>query len=113
MADGVQNSSVLVCFLTPAYQESANCKKELTYAMQLKKTIIPCLVGAADQPGWRPTDWLGLSIADLLYLDFSTITEDTMAIKFDELIDKIHALAGTSPAVSDDEHEGDESDTEE
>ena len=35
MAEGAQNCCALVCFITPEYQESANCKKELTYAMQL------------------------------------------------------------------------------
>ena len=91
-------------FLTPAYQESVNCKKELTYAMQLKKPIIPCLVDSETDPQWVPSDWLGLSISDLLYLNWTDTHDDNFTVKCDELIAKIHALTGSpSPAVSDSE----------
>ncbi|CAF3486265.1 unnamed protein product [Rotaria sp. Silwood1] len=41
MADGVENSWVVVCFLTQAYQDSKNCQAELTYAKEQRKSIIP------------------------------------------------------------------------
>ena len=97
MADGVQSCCALVCFMTPEYQESGNCKKELTYAMQLKKPIIPCLIGSDEEEGWKPTDWLGLTIADLLYINFTEITKENFESKCNELILKVHSLAGTSP----------------
>lgn len=106
MAEGVQHSRVLVSFLTPAYEKSANCKKELTYAMQLGKPIIPCLLGSTDDPKWRPSDWLGLSISDLLYLNWTDIHEKNFTVKCDELVAKIHILTGSpSPAVSDSDQE--------
>jgi hypothetical protein len=71
MSQGVQACSVMVCFLTPAYQNSANCKRELTYALRHGRAIIPCMVGSKEQGGnWKASDWLGMSIADILYLDF-------------------------------------------
>jgi hypothetical protein len=105
MAQGVQSCCVLVCFITPEYQESVNCKKELTYAMQLKKPIIPCLVGSDEDPHWRPSNWLGITIADLLYIDFTGIDEENFDSKCNELILKIHALVGSSPPATDSENE--------
>ncbi len=110
MAQGVQSCSVLVCFITPEYQESANCKKELTYAMQLHKPIIPCLLGSDEEENWRPSDWLGITIADLLYIDFSGIDKSNFASKCNELILKIHALIGSSPLASDCDEEEEEDD---
>eukprot|EP00163_Fabomonas_tropica_P008370 TRINITY_DN17_c0_g3_i4.p1 TRINITY_DN17_c0_g3~~TRINITY_DN17_c0_g3_i4.p1 ORF type:complete len:456 (+),score=142.44 TRINITY_DN17_c0_g3_i4:872-2239(+) len=50
MASGVENAVVLVAFTSEAYGKSANCQKELTYAAQLSKNIIPVTVdGALDQ----------------------------------------------------------------
>lgn len=39
MADGVENSCVLVSFNTPAYSASLNCSKELKYA-HIRNTLI-------------------------------------------------------------------------
>jgi hypothetical protein len=64
IAEDVENSCVLVCFWTPEYQGSINCKKELTYASELHKPIIPCILGSHDKSvEWKPS---GLTITDLL-----------------------------------------------
>jgi hypothetical protein len=34
MAEGLQDAACLICFMTQAYQDSANCKLELKFAQQ-------------------------------------------------------------------------------
>jgi hypothetical protein len=97
MAEGVENCCVLVCFLTPEYQESINCKKELTYAVQMNKPIIPCILGSQDKgTKWKPSGWLGFTITDMLYLNFSHIDSNNIDSKCQELIHKIHNTLGTT-----------------
>jgi len=101
MAEGVENCCVLVCFLTPEYQASANCKKELTYASQLKKPIIPCILGSQDKTiQWKPSQWLGLTITDLLYLDFTDVNDDNFEMKCQALINKINSAIGMKRSLS-------------
>ncbi|CAF1239352.1 unnamed protein product [Adineta ricciae] len=101
MAEGVENCCVLICFLTPEYQESMNCKKELTYASQLQKPIIPCLLGSNDKTNkWKPSQWLGLTITDLLYLNFTKINDENFEAKCRELLDKINSVVGNSSSIT-------------
>ncbi len=95
MAEGVENSCVLVCFLTPEYQDSEYCKKELRYASELHKPIIPILVGSDDKTSkWRPSQWLGFTITDLIYLDFTNIDGNNLDKKSYELLEKINSILG-------------------
>lgn len=105
MAEGVENCCALVCFLTPEYQASDNCKKELTYAMSLRKPVVPCFIGSTQDKTWKPSDWLGISICDLLYVNFQHVNKSNLSSKCDELIQKIHSIVGTSPVVSEAEDE--------
>ena len=41
MAYGVDNAAVICCFMSPKYEESKNCKKELNYADSVDVEIIP------------------------------------------------------------------------
>ncbi|CAF3814671.1 unnamed protein product [Rotaria sordida] len=101
MAEGVENCCVFVCFLTPEYQESLNCKKELTYAVQKGKPIIPCLVGNENKnEKWKPSQWLGLTISDMVYLNFRNINEINFENKCQELIDKINSIIGIKRSES-------------
>ena len=43
MSEGVEKAAVVVCFCTEQYQKSENCKKELTYAVELERPIIPII----------------------------------------------------------------------
>ncbi|CAF4031097.1 unnamed protein product [Adineta steineri] len=52
MAEGVENAAVVCCFMTPEYQESENCRLELTYAERQRKRIIACII--AEKKDWRP-----------------------------------------------------------
>eukprot|EP01047_Picozoa_sp_COSAG01_P057792 COSAG01_NODE_6725_length_3527_cov_1.558051_2_plen_237_part_00 len=63
MADGVSNASVVVCFMSQQYQESVNCRLELTFAKQSGVEIVPALM----QDGWKATGWLGLLTAGILW----------------------------------------------
>lgn len=44
----MEGSKCVLSFATEAYRASVNCQKELTYANQLKKPIIPVLVEDLD-----------------------------------------------------------------
>ena len=68
MADGIENAAAVCCFITSKYQGSPYCKKELLYAENRGIPLIPCLMDS--DPTWMPTNWLGYSIIDILYLDF-------------------------------------------
>lgn len=114
MAEGVEKCCILVCFLTPEYQESINCKKELTYASQLRKSIIPCLLGSKESTRkWKPSQWLGLTIADLLYLNFTQINEHNFEDQCQQLLDKIHSILGLTqpqPVITIEKEESDDED---
>lgn len=66
MAAGVEEAAVICPFMTPAYQASRNCKKELSYADAREVAIVPIML--AD--GWEASEWLGLITAGLLWVDF-------------------------------------------
>ncbi|CAF1140557.1 unnamed protein product [Adineta ricciae] len=87
MAKGVENAFVVYCFMSPEYQESDNCKLELKYAQTRRKRIIPCIV--TDTQGWKPSDWLGLITAGLLYVNFKDYSEKQIELKTKELIGHI------------------------
>ena len=52
MAEGVQGARVIVCFMSPAYQESANCNLELKFAQQSGKPIVPVKLTDFEATGW-------------------------------------------------------------
>ncbi|CAF2726054.1 unnamed protein product [Rotaria sp. Silwood2] len=82
-------------------EESLNCKKELTYAVQLHKPIILCIVGTENKnEKWKPTQWLGLTIADLIYLNFININEINFENHCQELIDKMNSILGIRQSQS-------------
>ena len=95
MGDGVQGTTIIICFCTEKYQNSQNCQAELKYAFELKKTIIPVIcdtgytgrqTGDADfcyDPAKWPCNWLGVIIAGLTYIDFRK--EDVHEKKLEEL----------------------------
>ena len=66
MAEGVDGCQAIVCFMTQKYQESKNCKRELTYADTQNKEIIPCMA----QNEYKAQSWLGIITAGLLWMNF-------------------------------------------
>ena len=73
MAEGVQGAACVICFMTPAYQDSANCKLELKFAQQSGVPIIPVMV----QKNWRASDWLGIITAGALWTPISFDLKDS------------------------------------
>jgi hypothetical protein len=47
MAEGVEQAALICSFHTPAYAKSVNCTKELNYAHQLKRAIVPVNIDGA------------------------------------------------------------------
>ncbi|CAF5066439.1 unnamed protein product, partial [Rotaria sp. Silwood1] len=62
MATGVEGAALIISFDTVAYSKSINCQKEFTYALQLKKNIVPVLLEHVNN---LQNTWLGNSIASL------------------------------------------------
>ncbi|CAF1377711.1 unnamed protein product [Rotaria sp. Silwood1] len=90
MADGIENAAVVCCFMTPKYQTSRNCEKELLYADRRRVPIIPCRLTR----DWEPSTWLGLIIAGLVWIDFRDTTDINIDLKIDKLIEQIRIVAG-------------------
>ncbi|CAF1593611.1 unnamed protein product, partial [Didymodactylos carnosus] len=90
MAEAVENAAVICCFLTPKYQESKNCKLELQYAVGRNVPVIPCMMSAS----YKPSNWLGITLTDLIWLNFRQLSNDNMNLKGAELIDRIHLCVG-------------------
>lgn len=66
-AEAVESCSIVIALLTDGYFESANCQRELSYAVKLKRKIVPLI----NQRNFSPRGWLGVLVADLLYYDIS------------------------------------------
>ncbi|XP_058496143.1 uncharacterized protein LOC131466724 [Solea solea] len=66
MAAGVEDDAVICPFMTPEYQASRSCKKELNYAESREAIIVPVMLAE----NWEASEWLGLITAGLLWVDF-------------------------------------------
>ncbi|CAF4173260.1 unnamed protein product [Adineta steineri] len=91
MSQAIENSAAVCCFITSKYQSSPYCKKELLYAQDCQKKLIPCLMDS--DPTWKPTEWLGYAIIDIMYIDFRDLltnkTPENLDAKCDLLIKRI------------------------
>ncbi|CAF1097637.1 unnamed protein product [Adineta steineri] len=95
MSEAIENSAAVCCFITSKYQSSPYCKKELLYAQDCQKKLIPCLMDS--DPTWKPTEWLGYAIIDIMYIDFRDLlrnkTPENLDAKCDLLIKRIKRTA--------------------
>jgi hypothetical protein len=89
MAEGVENAAAICCFLSPKYQDSVACKDELTYAKEQRVCIIPILL----IPNWKPTGWLGFTIAGHKWINFRDV-ESNMDTRMQQLVTEIQMLVG-------------------
>ena len=102
MAVGVENASIVCCFMTPHYQESVNCKLELEYAQSRCKRIIPCMLGKKTET--FPSGWLGIiTRGGLNYIAMKDDSEDTIRSKAHELIDRIIQQSSVQASKQNDE----------
>ena len=67
MAEGIENSEFVLVCMSEGYEKSRYCRSEATYAYKLKRCIIPLKL----HRHFTPTGWLGMTIGDLLYVDFT------------------------------------------
>ncbi|XP_051241151.1 uncharacterized protein LOC127354893 [Dicentrarchus labrax] len=72
MAAGVEEAVVICPFMTPAYQASRSCKKELNYADSREVIMVPVML----TKNWEASEWLGLITAGLLWVDFRNAEKD-------------------------------------
>ena len=90
MAEAVENSAAVCYFITPEYETSRNCRKELQYADTLDIPLIPCRCRA----DFKPSGWLGLISAGLMWYDFRDPSEPAMTTTLNKLINyiQVHIL---------------------
>ncbi|CAF4654689.1 unnamed protein product [Rotaria sp. Silwood1] len=81
MSEAIENAAAICCFITSKYQSSPYCKKELLYAQDCQKPLIPCLMDADST--WRPAEWLGYAIIDIMYIDFRDLLTNKTPENFD------------------------------
>ncbi|KAJ3114927.1 hypothetical protein HK098_007128, partial [Nowakowskiella sp. JEL0407] len=96
MHQAVSSSKVIIPCLSPGYVNSANCERELSYAADKKKRIVPIRL----QNG--SFDWADLITAGKLYffIDFSNISSSEFEAKMDELEKEIRQPSATTPTAS-------------
>ena len=87
MANGVENAAVVLSFATDAYSKSTNCQKELGYANQLGKEVIPVVL--EPEKGFKQT-WLGTIISKLNKVNLED--ENQLNKKFDDLVARIKRI---------------------
>lgn len=75
MAEAVEGSLGICCFITPEYQQSKYCKMELEYANKLNIPIMPCYL-----TDFQPSKWLGILTAGLIHYNFFNDSYDAVLI---------------------------------
>ncbi|CAM4850698.1 unnamed protein product, partial [Rotaria magnacalcarata] len=77
LANAVENSYVVLLCFNSAYAASEYCRKEACYAIEKRIPYIPSRMEAA----FDPTGWLGITIADHVYCDFSSPNDFNKALE--------------------------------
>ncbi|KAJ3117189.1 hypothetical protein HK098_006316 [Nowakowskiella sp. JEL0407] len=88
MRDAIISSKVVVACLTGQYDKSYNCKRELTYAADLRKpskTIVPIRLDEG------PFTWSELITAGNIYIDFNNVSIPDWDTKIKALVKEIRA----------------------
>lgn len=84
MAEAIEGAAVIVPVMTQAYQDSHNCKKELSLADAHRLPIVPIMA----QKGFTMSGWLSVIVAGKLYTAFP---EDVSAeTEFDRAVEEVH-----------------------
>ncbi len=81
VAEGVQGAAVVICFMSRKYQLSDNCKLELKFARQTGIPIVPVMLEERHATGWKPSDWLGVITAGLLWTPLYADSDFDQSIK--------------------------------
>lgn len=83
MAEGIEKSEFVLIAMSEPYQKSQYCRSEATYAYKKERSIIPLKL----HDGFKATGWLGITVGDLLYVDFSE--KQSFSVAYNELIGQI------------------------
>jgi hypothetical protein len=86
MAFAVGKATHVIACVSEFYEKSEFCEKELAYAINLKKIIIPVIV----QDGYKPQGWVGLAISNIKYLKITNNEE--LNDNWLEIIERITAI---------------------
>ena len=110
MAEGVQGAACVICFMTQAYQDSANCKLELKFAQQSGVPIIPVMM----QPNFTPKQWLGILTAGSIWTpmyDSASVVDgvDKVIAHAQQLVPEILNDADASSEIASETSEGTQS----
>jgi len=83
MANGIEESDVVLIGLSKKYKDSANCRTEAEYAYKLKKPIVPLLL----EKYYEPDGWLGALLGMKLYVE---ISDENVDDKFTDIFNQIN-----------------------
>lgn len=89
MSHAIASTQSVVLLASYKYRLSANCQREASFAADMRKCIVPCIV----QTGYRPEDWLGLVVAGSLYFDLTMSGEDAFNAEVDRVVREVRAAA--------------------
>jgi len=103
MVEGIENSDVIVVFITDAYRTKINqgdgrdnCRFEFKHAFEQKGpgVMIPVVMESGMRNARDWTGRLGAALSTHLYIDFSSVFTDDAAFdaKVSELVSRIGAL---------------------
>jgi male-specific lethal 1 len=87
---GLEQASVVLVCMTQKYYESPYCKKEVVYAAESFKKIIPLTL----EPRYNPHGWLRFHTSDGLRYDFSN--EETFDESFRKLVQALRKVFESS-----------------
>ncbi|CAB1460906.1 unnamed protein product [Pleuronectes platessa] len=110
MAAGVEEAVVICPFMTPEYQASRSCKKELNYADTRAVLVVPVML----TKNWEASEWLGLITAGLLWVDFRNAEKDEEIFEMclrsleEEIMFNVGHLLAVEEAAPREEEEEDE-----
>jgi hypothetical protein len=96
MAEGIEKSEFVLICMSEGYEKSQYCRSEATYAYKIKRHIIPLKL----HRDFTATSWLGMTIGDLLYVDFTDKQPFDVAYKnLIEQIDRYRQPAEEEPGM--------------
>lgn len=82
MSEAIEGSEFVLIVMSKKYQDSHYCRSEAIYASKLQRHIIPIKL----HQDFQPRRWLGMTVADLFYVDFAKNSFDAA---YEDLIKQI------------------------
>ena len=67
MANAIEESYCVLMCMTARYKQSANCRLEAEYTVNINKPFVPLILEKA----YKPDGWLGLILGSKIFIDFT------------------------------------------